>query len=674
MDCKLSLRKLLLLDAGLIDPAERKNLLEAVERNPACKKIWLRISQHAANPEVVGMSLGRRSREQARLAPELIGSYLDGALDSQSQRQVERLAVQDPALLAELILHFRAQAAQPESGLAESGLVPWAVTERLFGLSKSLKQAPPIQNHVQPADQSKLPSRGNSAVGTDARPSPRPVQIQMARAVAPSQVRQAASDGSRNWGVIVAFLTAAAAAMIGLWLGYLRWTDATPNSRLAELERKAQSQPALQSGSATSAGKAERAEGPSLNGLASGKSKTDGESGGERWSLISLDEDGPTDSPGLQIDAAASVFHQYQGSIPDLKWLSLEGVVALREPGKDLWFGPRSTAKTANGLEWRTLPDSWATARLGGRGEIVLDSDSSVVVNVTETENLISLDFAGGRVGLKKLPADLAVRIRHDRLTWDLQVLQQGTNLAVDWLNGEPRLAVQAGRVRAGESIVRENQQLVGVSASSAAPTVRSGLPQLGPLSDRLAWLEKPAQRAVVSEAAQSELLASANVIAEMNRLETGKSERIFAQHLPAILAPEAQLLGALEGADAKSRSEALKWLLSLSPRSPKTRQIWRSISEKSGVPDLTREYFRLIQLFRTSGQVAESDAMFLTSGLKHQRLFVREMSQGLLEIRFGNTVQFDAADANEQQRAKRADAWTREIADSYRLPAVPKR
>ena len=85
-------------------------------------------------------------------------------------------------------------------------------------------------------------------------------------------------------------------------------------------------------------------------------------------------------------------------------------------------------------------------------------------------------------------------------------------------------------------------------------------------------------------------------------------------------------------------------------------------------------EYFRLVQLVRNSARLIEPDAEFLSAGLKHERLFVREMSQVLLELRFGNTVQYDAAESDARQRDKLAERWAREILAAYRPAAVPKR
>jgi hypothetical protein len=71
---------------------------------------------------------------------------------------------------------------------------------------------------------------------------------------------------------------------------------------------------------------------------------------------------------------------------------------------------------------------------------------------------------------------------------------------------------------------------------------------------------------------------------------------------------------------------------------------------------------------------VIELDAEFLSAGLKHERLFVREMSQALLELRFGNTVQYDAADTDTRHRDKLAEGWTKEILAGYRPAAAPRR
>jgi hypothetical protein len=79
------------------------------------------------------------------------------------------------------------------------------------------------------------------------------------------------------------------------------------------------------------------------------------------------------------------------------------------------------------------------------------------------------------------------------------------------------------------------------------------------------------------------------------------------------------------------------------------------------------------VQLASNSAPVSELDARFLLDGLKHDRLFVREMSQLLLEYGFGNTARYDAA-AEPAERNPAADRWTREILQSYKPTAVPQR
>lgn len=685
MDCKLTLRNLLRLDAGALEPAERDALRAAIGQSVPCQRVWRLFSQQSARIEAGLVELGERSQPDSQrahgassAAVELVACYLDGTLGNEPTRQLERRALTDPDLLAELMLHFRGQA---DSAGAEP--LPWAVTERLFALGEELKRegaaAPKPLGTAKTAGAKNRPQEKIVRLPGEAVDAlkPRPAPIQMARSVAPASVRQPARRQANRWAMMAAAVTSGA-ALFGLWFAYHAWTSAPAESRLVgNNERR---EPAVAAGTAGPANMAATAQAGSTRsdrsgaGIDSRQGLVGGQSG---WALVSLDDAREEDNTGWQIDPAASVFHQFNGHIADCKWLALEGIVALREPGDDLWFGPRSTAQTANGLEWRTLPDSWATARLGGLGEIVLDSDSAVVVNVSSPENLLALDVAGGRIGLKKLPAELRLQIKHDRVTWDVAILEQGSSLGIDWLDGEPRLAVQTGQVRVGDRVLARNEQMVWSSTTESRAGDAARVQSVtSPLPEPLAWLDQPVRRAVVSGAAQAELLASGNVIAEMNRLgQSGASQgQVLAQHLPAILAPEAQLLDVLEGADATSRDEALDWLLSLSPRSPKTRQIWRSISQRSGVPELAPEYFRLVQVIRNSALVVESDAEFLTAGLKHERLFVREMSQALLELRFGNTVQYDATDSDLRRRNQMADRWTREILAGYHPTAVPKR
>ena len=677
MDCKLTLRNLLRLDAGMMESVEREYFRAAIKQNANCAQVWRLMSQQAARLESDWARLSQPEWEHARVDAKLVAGYLDGTLGSEQAQRLERRALQEPLLMAELMLHFRGHREQ-----ADAGPLPWAATERLFALGESLKSGTGTAKSESPVERGSQHKAAatNSVVGPAGKLAPKPVKIQMARSVLPERFEPRPRP-SRGRGRMWAAVLTAGAMFALVSLGWRAWQGAGPSLQsVAGGGNPTEGAPASTRESLANAENARAVTPRASGGTASGGTGRELASrpaqGGEGWALVSLQEDEDVSQPGWQIDPTASVFHQFSGNIVDCKWLALEGVIALREPGKNLWFGPKSTAQTANGLEWRTLPGSWATARLGGLGEIVLDSDSTVVVNASVPESLLALDLAAGRVGLKGLPANLKLQIKHDQANWELVVLEAGTSLGLDWLEGEPRLAVQNGLVQMGDQHLGRSEQLVWRATPDTDRGSDAARPLAGRLREQLAWLEKPKQEAFVSGATQAELLASGNMVAEMNRLRSSSAlpEQVLAQHLPAILAPETHLLGALEGTDAKSRGEALEWLLSLPPRSPKTRQIWRSISQKSGAPELVPEYFRLVQLVRNSARLIEPDAEFLSAGLKHERLFVREMSQVLLELRFGNTVQYDAAESDARQRDKLAERWAREILAAYRPAAVPKR
>jgi hypothetical protein len=676
MDGKLTLRNLLLLDAGGLKPAEQEFFRSAIKQNANCRRVWQLMSRQSARLEAGQFRFLPRETERSSVAADVVAGYIDGTLQHEQTQRLERRALQDPDLLAELMLHFRGLSA--EEGATP---LPWVVTERLFTLGDCLKQtrAAAQSELTNPHDTGlqrnpPLPSKLVRATG---QTTPKPVLIQMARTVSPVRdqrkphqkpVRK--SNGIPIWAAVIT----SAATLVGLWFAFVTSTKNGDESQLAQAATRGQPSTAAANGAVAPIVASSGSIPDDRNGRdVEPNPATSGIAG---WALVSLEEERDIELSGWQIDPAASVFHQFSGHIVEFKWLALEGVVALRTPGEELWFGPRSTAETANGLEWRTLPGSWANARLGKLGEIVLDSDSTVVVQASAAENMLALDLAGGRLGLKKLPENLQLRIKHDQVTWELAVLEQGTSLGIDWLEGEPRLAVQSGQVRFGNRYLNRNEQLVWHSAKVASQPKGGDAGVVSPLKEQLAWLDRPKQSAVVSGAAQAELLASGNMVAEMKRMGASSTmpEQVLAQHLPAILSPESQLLSVLEGTDVNSRNEALEWLINLPPRSPKTRQIWRSISQKSGVPQLVPEYFRLIQLVRNSAPVIELDAEFLSAGLKHERLFVREMSQALLELRFGNTVQYDAADTDTRHRDKLAEGWTKEILAGYRPAAAPRR
>lgn len=658
---RLMLRDLLLLEVGATDFDNAAQIRADIEQNQNCKRVWELVQRVSAE-----LKPGRRTSERLTqvgfdLDSQIVAAYLDGTLERDQQKELEREAIRTPRMLQELLLHFREQFSEPSDCL-----VPWSATEKLFQLAQDDASYAAIKPR---ASRSAPIVSGYSQTSGFAKP----LGIQMAQAVGSAGSRKRVSR-SRTWAIaVVGVATASVCGAIWITGGLSGWTSrSVKGTQYASVE----SEPTAGSAGVTSAGTLAPDAVDSI-AIKSRGNVTQPSAGTGDWVLVALEEPGQSEATdgGTGLDLNASVFHQQSSVLADLDWLKLEGVVALREKGKETWFGPRSSSRVFNGLEWQTLSDSWVSARLGKLGEIVLDADSSVAVSVLAEERLIGLEMQAGRIGLKRLPAQSKLKVKYDQVEWNIEVLSAGAVLGFDWLDGSPRLSVYRGSVRTNEQEVSGNQQLVWVEKPKSELSSRSNLLSLSPLSDSFAWLDSPAKVNALSETDQAELLASANVVSSLNRLEANRSrsERVLAQYLPAVLSPELHLLDVLEGSEQKSREEALRWLMGLSPRSPKTRQLWRTIAEKSNAPDETREFFRLLQLARNSAPVSELDARFLTNGLRHDRLFVREMSQLLLEYGFGNTARYDAA-AEPATRNPAAERWTREILQSYKPNTVPKR
>jgi len=661
MAIRLTLRDLLLLDIGALEGNNAAQVRVEIDQNPNCRRVWELIHRVSTELNQGTRTYERLTQSGFDFGAEVVAAYIDGTLEKEQRKQLEREAIRSPRLLRELLLHFRQQFSD-----GSECLVPWSATEKLFQLGQGL------ENGVATQRQSSSPDMVVAALSQSSSTA-KPVGIQMARPVAVAYSKKQ-SKAPRKWGVVIA--AAATAGLLGaVWIsgGFTGWqANAGKTNELAALNAKPNADVA-----ANAEASRRMSEQSPMAAIDLPPTRSLPAAGSGEWALVTLEEpiapeNGDT---GTELDPSASVFHQQSGVLEDLTWLKLEGVVALREKGKETWFGPRSSSRIFNGLEWQTLPGSWVSARLGKLGEIVVDADSLVAVSVLPGEQLIGLDMQAGRIGLKKLAAQSKLKVKYDRLEWNVEVLSDGTTVGLDWLNGAPRLSVYGGSVRTAEQVVAGRQQLVWNDLPQATTGRANANSILSPLGESFAWLNNPVKVNVLSETDQAELLASVNVVNSLNRLGANRpaSDRVLAQYLPAVLSPEVHLLDVLEGAEQTSREEALQWLMGLSPRSPKTRQVWRTIAEKSGAPDHTREFFRLVQFARNSAPINELDARFLTSGLKHERMFVREMSQLLLEYGFGNTARYDAA-AEPGNRNLAADQWTRDILQSYQQSAVPKR
>lgn len=678
---RLMLRDLLLLEVGVTESAQAAQVRAEIEQNPSYQRVWEMVQRVSAELKPGRRTSDRLTQAGFDLDAQVLAAYLDGTLEKEKRKQLEREAIRSPRLIRELLLHFRQQLSE-----TSDCLVPWSTTEKLFRLGQDLasgtatKLGAPVSgpivlaiSNTSASESVASESEASKKVASKTTATAKPVGIQMARAVR-GKASTTKSNRSRNWTVATA--AAVTAALCGaIWIsgGFSGWLT-TPDK--AEQFASEDLKPGTQT--AVVAERADRFRNDiELDATRSTKNRLQPSAVAGDWVLVALEEPVQSESTGVgsELDPDASVFHQQSSVLEDLAWLKLEGVVALREKGKETWFGPRSSARVFNGWEWQTLSDSWVSARLGKLGEIVLDADSSVAVSVLPQEQTIGLEIQSGRVGLKKLPALSKLKVKYGHQECNIEVVSGGTALGLDWLDGLPRLVVYGGSVRTEDQVITGRQQLVWTDSPKSGEGARSESMALSPLKDSFVWLDNPAKVNALSEVDQEELLASANIVSSLNRLAANRpaSERVLAQYLPAVLSPEVHLLDVLEGSEQNSREEALQWLMGLSPRSPKTRQLWRTIAEKSGAPDHAREFFRLVQLASNSAPVSELDARFLLGGLKHDRLFVREMSQLLLEYGFGNTARYDAA-AEPAKRNFAADQWTREILQNYKATVVPNR
>lgn len=658
---RLMLRDLLLLEVGATESAQADLVRAEIKLNPNCQRVWEMVQRVSAELKPGRRTCERLTQAGFDLDSQVLAAYLDGSLEKEQRKQLELEAIRTPRLLRELLLHFRQQFSENSDCL-----VPLSTTEKLFQLGQEFETYTASTRGASDSNSVVLAIPQTAATA-------KPVEIQMARAVRGGTFKTKASR-SRKWAF--AAVVATTSALCGaIWIsgGLSGWlTKLDIAKQVASADLKPSTETALVAEETSRTGK----EHDSITNKSRNSRPQPSPTNGD-WVLIALEEPDQTESTDVatELDPDASVFHQQSSVLEDLSWLKLEGVVALREKGKETWFGPRSSARVFNGWEWQTLSNSWVSARLGRLGEIVLDADSSVAVSVLSKEQTIGLEIQAGRIGLKKLPAGAKLRVKYDRLEMNIEVVSGGTSLGLDLLNGLPRLSVYGGSVRNEEQVISGRQQLVWNDSPRLGTSARGDSMALSPLAESFVWLDQPLKGNALSETDQEELLASANVVSSLNRLAANRlaSDRVLAQYLPAVLAPEVHLLDVLEGSEQNSREEALQWLMGLSPRSPKTRQLWRTIAEKSGAPDHARQFFRLVQLASNSAPISEMDARFLLGGLKHDRLFVREMSQLLLEYGFGNTARYDAA-AEPAKRNPAADQWAREILQSYRPTSVPQR
>lgn len=660
------LLEFLMRDADWMSPDEVSQFQESVAAHPETRSRWLKFREIA---ESVAIPFDPNSvlpePGQARVDSQILSAYLEGSLDPARTARLERLAWERPNLIRELILHFRGHFIKTR-GLA----IPQSLTSRLLELTRewgSEIEIPSDPEFRQPNGSPTL----QPPVATPLKvplAEVFPAEFPMALPMEPRAARRRRLSG-RRWRQLTHLI--AALAIVGL-IGGLLWTyrmslpkrlptavqDRPVQSPMDELPL-AHSDP--------SAGESEPSPPSDLPKFAI--NDADHEPSETEISPIESNPAAPRkivemdvaadETPDLPIEPAASPNRDDAlATIPGLEWEQIEGLLALRFDDRPNWLGPKAVAQIRNGAQWQTLPQSWAAVRLESFGTLVMAADTAARLEVIASERKLHVDLLHGAVALRRLPANTQVHVRNGKADWLLRIESDDTTLGLDWHDDAPRVFVRKGNVTLSNYELRANQQaILGDDGRLAVGTVRG----------KSAWVERPTKKSEIPPATQENLLASNNLLQDLDRLTAQeRTGIIFAQYLPAVLNPEQKLLTGLEDPNSANRQKTLQWLMSLPPNHPRTRMIWRTLSAKSGAPEYARAFFRMVQLAKISAPISQDDAQLLINGLRHERMFVRQISQGFLETGFGNSLHYEA-DAPAPLRQRTADAWGREILQHYR-------
>jgi hypothetical protein len=336
----------------------------------------------------------------------------------------------------------------------------------------------------------------------------------------------------------------------------------------------------------------------------------------------------------------------------DVQWDQIIGLVAVAGTGRDEWLGAQAPRAAGSSITLASLPGSWATGRIGGTGEFVLDDDTRLTWSAAarpDGPQLIEIDR--GRCALRGLSQGTAFLIAGSGDATLVDVEEPGTLVVLDQTGGKPQLAVLSGGVDVGGNVVRRRQFVALINGVWSAPQSLDNPP---------GFLTGPDTAAQMDSAEQQALLTSADLLSSLTALEESASPplRQTAVGWRLSLAPQGTILASLRSSHESTRTAAVAWLMEDRPSDRSQLLAWQTFAQELNDPELARSLRRWMQLASSGGSPARSDLGDLLTGLDHAELGVRQFAQTCLERITGRRAPAYRADGSAAERQAGIRQW----------------
>jgi len=339
-------------------------------------------------------------------------------------------------------------------------------------------------------------------------------------------------------------------------------------------------------------------------------------------------------------------------AVVDLNWDRIIGLIAVSGVDTDVWLGALAPRPPTPRISLVSLPESWATGRVAGTGEFVLDSDTRVTfASSARADGPPRIEVGRGRFALRGLTAGLTFVVADGSYESVVRIEEPGTIFVLDRTGNTQQAAVLAGRADLGGVVLRRRQFAAWSNGAWSGPQSVGNPP---------AWLSSPETASAIDLQDQQGLLASPDLLAALSALDESESPhtRQTAVGWRLSLAPQTTLLASLRSPDESTRVATVGWLMEDPQSDPSHALAWQTFVQELNDPQLVRAMRRWMLLATNGRPPTRTDYGDLLAGLDHGELGVRQIATTCLERITGRRAPAYRADGTPAERQAGIRQW----------------
>jgi hypothetical protein len=370
----------------------------------------------------------------------------------------------------------------------------------------------------------------------------------------------------------------------------------------------------------------------------------------------------------------------------DWSWDRIEGLVAVRIAGSNVWSGALANgdlkSKQGNdsenqlakfrtrGLECKVLPLSWAQGSVQGLGSWTITESTDFFVSPLPVRDIdrqsayepgissetshplgVRILLRSGRIAISNANVDSAVLIETATGNWRIRIADPDSVVIVEQ-DSNSRVIVPKGLVTVNETLLEARQQLL---------RTRDGRLEQATNRETIKWLKKPEYK-FPSKQLAAQWLATGDLFSELSLPNVvAPEDQSFVRAAFATIDPPGQAARYLANVLPEVRAEGINWLIVYGRDPQRLRKIANELATEMNAPGLATTIPKLVIAIHRKRLPPKTDAENLVAGLQNRNVSVRRLSHGFLVHLYGSLEDYDSE----------SDAATRNIQSRKWLAAI---